>query len=490
VTRALAVLGTASDVGKSVITVALCRLLADAGLDVAPFKAQNMANQAGVSADGLEMPRAQIVQARAARKSPHVDMGPILLKPVDDTSAQLVVLGKATRVVHAADYFADTSELATIAHAALGRLAARHAMIVLEGAGSPVELNLLGRDFVNLPAARLVDAALIIVADIDRGGVFAQVKGTLDLLPPEDRRRVLGVIVNRFRGDPTLFQSGVAELEALTGASVLGVVPHLAHGMDEEDRPLPVGIDTHAPAGMLRVGALLCPRVSNTEDLTPLLAEPDVHLTWITDPRLAAEQDVLILPGSKATVADLAHYTASGLSQAIADAAHHGAWVLGLCGGYQMLGEDLEDRARTEGGPARWRGLGLLPVRTVFEPTKRVQESTLLSLWPIAGRPLSGYEIHHGRTEATGSAEPLALEGGAEIGCRHGRAIGCYLHGILADDEWRAAFLNVVREDRRCPRQPVRCAEPLDARIDRWARHVHRSLRGDAWPRILRAATA
>ena len=489
-TRAIAVLGTASDVGKSVITVALCRLLADAGLDVAPFKAQNMANQAGVTADGLEMPRAQIVQARAARKSPHVDMGPILLKPVDHTGAQLVILGKAVRVVQAADYFADTSELATIAHAALGRLAARHAVIVLEGAGSPVELNLLGRDFVNLPAARRVDAALIIVADIDRGGVFAQVKGTLDLLPPEDRRRVLGVIVNRFRGDATLFETGVTRLEALAGVPVLAVVPHLAHGMDEEDRPLPVGIDTRAPSGALAVGALLSPRVSNTEDLTPLLAEPDVHVTWITDPRLTAEQDVLVLPGSKATVADLTHHTTSGLSQVIVDAARDGAWVLGLCGGYQMLGEDLEDRARTEGGPPCWRGLGLLPVRTIFEPTKRVQESVFVSLWPIAGRPLSGYEIHHGRSEATGDATPIVLEGGVEIGCRRGRAIGCYLHGLLADDEWRAAFLNVVREDRGYPRQPVRRAEPLDSRIDRWARHVHRSLRGDAWPRILRAATA
>ncbi len=489
-TRALAVLGTASDVGKSVVTVALCRLLADAGLDVAPFKAQNMANQAGVTADGLEMPRAQIVQARAARKAPHVDMGPILLKPVTQTGAQVVVLGKALGIVDAAKYWADTSELARIAHAALHRLADRHAVIVLEGAGSPVELNLLERDFVNLRAARAVDAQLIIVADIDRGGVFAQVKGTLDLLPAEDRRRVLGVVVNRFRGDPALFEDGVAQLEALTGVAVLGVVPYLAHGLDEEDRPLPVAVDQGAPSGMLRVGAILSPRVSNTEDLAPLLAEPDVHLTWITDPRLASEQDLLILPGSKATVADLAHHTATGIAQVIDDAVRAGAWVLGLCGGYQMLGDDLEDKARSEGGPERWRGLGLLPVRTIFEPAKLTRESAYQSLWPLAGRPLTGYEIHHGRSEATRDALPLVLDGGAEVGCRRGRAIGCYLHGLLADDEWRAAFLNVVREDRGRPRQPVRRAEPLDVRIDRWAQHLRRSLRDDAWPRILRAATA
>jgi adenosylcobyric acid synthase len=189
-------------------------------------------------------------------------------------------------------------------------------------------------------------------------------------------------------------------------------------------------------------------------------------------------------------VADLAHHTASGMAQVMTDAVRGGAWVLGLCGGYQMLGEDLEDKAGSEGGPERWRGLGLLPVRTIFEPAKLARESAYHSLWPLAGRPLMGYEIHHGRSEATRDALPLVRGGGAEVGCRRGRAVGCYLHGLLADDEWRAAFLNVVREDRGRPRQPVRRAEPLDVRIDRWAQHVRRSLRGDAWARILRAATA
>ena len=238
------------------------------------------------------------------------------------------------------------------------------------------------------------------------------------------------------------------------------------------------------------MGALLSPRAANTEDLGPLLAEPDVHLTWITDPRLAREQDLLIMPGSKATTADLAHFTAAGISEAVEQAFRDGVWVLGLCGGYQMLGERLEDPGRTEGGPAVWQGLGLLPVRTVFEVTKRTRQRTFHSLWPIPGRPLHGYEIHRGRTEATGGATPLVANGGAEIGCHLGRAIGCYLHGLLADDEWRAAFLNVVRDDRGRPRQPARRAEPLDVRIDRWARHVRRSLRGDAWGRILRAVGA
>jgi adenosylcobyric acid synthase len=489
VNAAFAVLGTASDVGKSLVTAGLCRLLADVGVDVVPFKAQNMANQAGVTRDGLEMPRAQILQAHAARQEPHVDMGPILLKPVTPTGAQVIVLGKVTGHVEAAQYFNDTSEFAAIAEAALQRLADLHDVIVLEGAGSPVEINLWPRDFVNLRAARLVNAGIILVADIDRGGVFAQVKGTLDLLPAEDRRRVLGIVVNRFRGDAALFEDGVSLLEAMTGLPVLAIVPHLDHGLDEEDRPLPIPVNARAPADLLRVGALLSPSVSNTEDLAPLHAEPDAHVTWITDPRLVREQDLLILPASKATVADLVQHAASGMAQAVREAHRHGSWVLGLCGGYQMLGERLDDRGGTEGGPRSWQGLGLLPIATVFEPAKRTRQSRCVSAWPVPGRSLVGYEIHHGRSSGTGAGEPLMQGAGAEMGWRQGRAVGCYLHGLLADDQWRAAFLNVVRQDRGRPLQPVRSADPIDLRIDRWAQHVRRSFRGDAWSRLLSTVT-
>jgi adenosylcobyric acid synthase len=487
VKAALAVLGTASDVGKSVITTGLCRLLSDEGLDVVPFKAQNMANQAGVTRDGLEMPRAQILQAHAARHEPHVDMGPILLKPVSQTGAQLIVLGKVEGQVEAAQYFDDTSALASVALEALRRLADRHDVIVLEGAGSPVEINLWPRDFVNLRAARAVDAGIVLVADIERGGVFAQVKGTLDLLPPEDRERVVGIIVNRFRGDPFLFESGVAMLEKLAGVPVLAVVPYLDHGLDEEDRPLSIPLNQPAPEGMLRVGVVLGPSVSNTDDLAPLLSEPDVHLTWLTDPRLVAEQDLVILPASKATVADLVHHTTSGMAEAVRDAHHSGTWILGLCGGYQMLGLRLDDRAGTEGGPGAWPGLGLLPISTVFEPEKRTRQSRAVSAWPVADAALSGYEIRHGRSHATtDEGEPLVHGAGAEIGWRHGRVLGCYLHGLLASDPWRAAFLNRVREDRGHRAQPVRVIDPLDVRIDRWAQHLRRSFRPEGWERLLR----
>jgi adenosylcobyric acid synthase len=486
--RAIAVLGSASDVGKSVVTAGLCRLFADAGLDVAPFKAQNMGNQAGVTAEELEMPRAQILQAIACRQTPHVDMGPVLMKPVSMTAAEVVVLGRAVGLVEAREYFRDTSKLAAVAFAALDRLAARHATLVLEGAGSPVELNLMDRDFVNLRAARHVNAGLVLVVDIDRGGVFAQAKGTIDLLPDEDRRRLLGVIVNRFRGDPALFDEGIGALERLCGVPVLALIPHVDHGLDEEDRPISLPIDQIGARDQLRVGAILMPHVSNTEDLAPLLAEPDVHVTWLSDPRLVAEVDLVILPGSKATVADLMYLAATGFTAALEEAARRGAWFLGLCGGYQMLGEMVEDRAGSEGGAPLWPGLGLLPLRTVFEQRKQLKQSSFLSVWPEPGQPLIGYEIHHGTTHPLREVEPVVEGAGAEVGGRSGRVVGCYLHGILAADAWRSSFLNLVRSGRGLPSQPRRSADSIDAKIARWARHVRAHLRPGAWERLLASA--
>lgn len=482
--RALSVLGTASDVGKSLVSVALCRLLADAGFDVAPFKAQNMANQAGATADGLEMPRAQILQALACRKAPHVDMGPVLLKPVSHTGAQVVALGKALGMQEAAAYFRDGNPLRTLAADALTRLMARHQVIVLEGAGSPVELNLMDRDFVNLSPARQADASLILVADIDKGGVFAQILGTLDLLPSADRARVLGVIVNRFRGDARLFDDGIRILEQRTRLPVLALVPYVEHGLDEEDHVFRMPIDRRPVAGKLKVGAVLYPRVSNTEDLAPLLAEPDVEMTWLTDPRLAVEQDLLVLPGTKATVGDLAFLTASGMADALRTACARGSWILGLCGGYQMLGKTLRDDVGGEGGPAYFPGLDLLPTETVFERNKVVQESQSASRWPTRGLRLSGYEIHHGRTHLSESrGEPLA-EGGVDIGWRHANVVGSYLHGILGSDEWRCAFLNEVRCQRGFPAQGPQTSTSLERRIQRWAEHVKTHLRPGAWQRI------
>ena len=485
---ALAVLGSASDVGKSLIAAGLCRLLSDAGFDTVPFKAQNMANQAGVTADGLEMPRAQILQAIASRHTPVVDMGPILMKPVSPTSAQIVVLGKVLGQMEARDYFADTARLASIAEQALDRLLDAHRVVVIEGAGSPVEINLWPRDFTNLRPARRANAAIILVVDIDKGGVFAQAKGTLDLLPEADRRRVLGLVVNRFRGDLSLFEAGVPMLEQLCNLSVLAVVPYIEHGLDEEDRPLRISIDARPEPNKLHVGAVLYPRVSNTEDLAPLLAEPDVQLTWITDPRLVAAQDMIILPGSKATLSDLAHITASGLVDAVIEAHRQGTWLLGLCGGYQMLGRQLIDSFGTEGGSKQWTGLNLLPITTVFGPDKILGQRMYASAWPAPELPLFGYEIHHGQSSLDGvEGVPLAADVGAELGWSHARAAGAYLHGLLASDAWRSALLNAVRRSRAHAEQPIQVASSLEQRIVRWTAHLKQHLRMGALQRILAA---
>jgi adenosylcobyric acid synthase len=479
-TRAIAVLGSASDVGKSLVTTGLCRLFKDAGLDVAPFKAQNMANQAGVTPEGLEMPRAQILQAAACGLAPHVDMGPVLMKPLTSTGAQIVLLGKALGSMEAKDYFGNTGRFERIAFEALDRLKARHAVIVLEGAGSPVEMNLMDRDYVNLKAARRADAGLVLVVDINKGGVFAQAKGTLDLMPEADRARVLGLVVNRFRGDAALFEDGIPMMEALCGVPVLAVLPWVDHALDEEDRPIRIPIDEAPVPGKLNVGAILSPRVSNTEDLAPLLAEPDLHLTWLTSPALALQQDLLVLPGSKGTLGDLAHHGATGMAEAIRTAHAGGAWVLGLCGGFQMLGEVLEDPLGGEGGPCRWKGLGLLPLQTRFSAAKTTEDRVYHSLWPETGHELAGYEIHHGQSRAQGG-EPLVSEGGGELGLRGDRAVGCYLHGLLQSDGWRSAFLNEVRRDRGLGPVPPQTADPLELRIRRWAAHVRSHLRPGAW---------
>ncbi len=485
---ALAVLGSASDVGKSLIAAGLCRLLTDAGIDTVPFKAQNMANQAGSTADGLEMPRAQILQALACGKTAHVDMGPVLMKPVSPTGAQIVVLGKAIGQREARDYFADTTNLAAIAEQALDRLRAAHRAVVIEGAGSPVELNLWSRDFVNLRPARHADAAIILVVDIDKGGVFAQAKGTLDLLPRADRDRVLGLVVNRFRGDMSLFEDGIPILERICGVPVLAVVPFLDHGLDEEDSPIRVPINAAPQPNKLRVGAILYPRVANTEDLAPLLSEPDLQLTWITDARLIGSQDLLVLPGSKATIGDLTQITATGMAEAIRLAHTKGAWVLGLCGGYQMLGAQLTDSAGTEAGPAQWKGLECMPLHTTFGVDKVVRQCSLRSAWPACGIPLEGYEIHHGQTELTElEGEPLIRDFGAELGWRRNRAAGAYIHGLLASDQWRCSFLNEVRRGRNLPERPMQQAAALEYRIVRWAAHLKAHLREGALDRILGA---
>ena len=485
---AISVLGSGSDVGKSLIATGLCRLLANLGLNVAPFKAQNMANQAGVTTEGLEIPRAQILQAIACRITPHVDMGPIILKPTSPMGSQIIVLGKSTGQKSAMDYFKDTGNLSAIALAALDRLKRIHDVIVIEGAGSPVELNLWSRDYVNLRPARHLNAALILVVDIHKGGVFAQTKGTLDLLPPSDRKRVIGVIVNRFNGDIRLFKDGISLLEKTCNTNVLAVIPHFEHGLDEEDKPIQIPINQVPESGKLHVGAILSQRVSNTEDLAPLLSEPDVQLTWLTDPSLVLSQDLLVLPGSKATIGDLVNHTTSGMTEAILQAESKNAWILGICGGYQMLGKSLLDKAGSEGGIRTWPGLNLLPIKTTFHTEKVVTRNTVTSTWPESNHELIGYEIHSGRTKLLKlDGEPIAQNKGAEFGWRCNKVCGTYLHGVLGCDSWRNSFLNTIRQDHHLPLQPICTSTPIETRIDRWAHHIKMNLQPGAWEKIIAA---
>ena len=451
----IAVLGTASDAGKSIVATALCRIFRNAGIDVAPFKAQNMSNNSGVTPDGFEMGRAQIVQAQAARVAPHADMNPVLLKPNTDTGAQVVLQGKVCTDRTAREYFGDTRRWAEAAFESLDRLMARHELIVLEGAGSCAEMNLYERDFVNFRSARRAGAAVILVADIDRGGVFAQVAGTLAVIPPEDRALVKGVIVNRFRGDKSLFEDGVKMLESMTGVPVLGVIPYFrGFTIDAEDAvPLSSVVDPKRdPSGeKIGIAAIYFPHISNFTDLSPLEQDPSVELHYLHHPRPLDAYKALVLPGSKNVRGDFEWLERMGWRKEIEAFRARGGVIVGLCGGYQMLGERIADPHGVEGAPGASEGLGMLPVETVLEREKALCNS----VGKLAGSScvVSGYEIHMGRTTLAGGASPL-IEVTERNGVRSedfdgvrsadGRVMGTYFHGFFDEPGVRAWFMRLL----------------------------------------------
>jgi len=451
----IAVLGTASDAGKSIVATALCRIFRNAGIDAAPYKAQNMSNNSGVTPDGFEMGRAQIVQALAARVAPHADMNPVLLKPNTDTGAQVVLQGRVCTDKTAREYFGDTRRWAEAAFESLERLMARHEMIVLEGAGSCAEMNLYERDFVNFRSARRAGAAVILVADIDRGGVFAQVAGTLAVIPPEDRALVKGVIVNRFRGDKSLFEDGVRMLESMTGVPVLGVIPYFrGFTIDAEDAvPLSSVVDPkREPAdGKIGVAAIYFPHISNFTDLSPLEQDPAVELHYLHYPRSLDAYKALVLPGSKNVRGDLEWMLSKGWREPIEAFRAKGGLIIGLCGGYQMLGERVEDPYGVEGVPGSSESLGILPVSTVLEREKALYntEGTLSG----TSCTVSGYEIHMGRTmlaegvhsliEVTGRNGAVA-EGVDGAISADGRIMGTYFHGFFDRPDVKEWFLRMA----------------------------------------------
>ncbi len=427
--------GTMSGAGKSLLCAALCRIFAQDGYRAAPFKSQNMALNSHVTRDGLEMGRAQAVQAQAAGAEPDVRMNPVLLKPSSDTGSQVIVLGEVRGHMSAAQYFRYKRQLFPEVLAAYDSLAAEHDVIVIEGAGSPAEINLRADDIVNMGLALRVGAPVLLAGDIDRGGVFAQLYGTVALLQPEERERIAGLVINKFRGDLEILRPGLSLLEEKTGKRVLGVVPYLKVDVDDEDSLAPrLGReDVHKP---LDAAVIRLPRISNFTDFAPLEEHPQIGVRYVDDPRKLGSPDLVVLPGTKSTGGDLLWLRQNGLEAAILKLAAAGTPVLGVCGGYQMLGEAVHDRSGVEhGAGGSIRGMGLLPVETTFLPEKtrtRVRGETASG--PLAGAGLEGYEIHMGSTQVRG--EPFCrLEDGREDGCVRGSVWGTYLHGLFDSGE-------------------------------------------------------
>ena len=429
--RCIMVQGTMSGAGKSLLCAALCRIFAQDGYRVAPFKSQNMALNSFVTRDGLEMGRAQVVQAQAAGIEPDVRMNPILLKPSSDVGSQVIVNGEVRGQMPAAAYFKMKKSLIPDILAAYNSLAEDVDIIVIEGAGSPAEINLKADDIVNMGLARLVDAPVLLAGDIDRGGVFAQLYGTVALLEPDERARIKGLIINKFRGDVEILRPGLAMLEEKTHLPVLGVVPYLKVDIEDEDS-LSERLDADKAVKPLDLAIVRLPHISNFTDFMPLEQHPLLGVRYVQNARTLGTPDLILLPGTKNTIDDLLWLRQCGLETALLKLAAKGTPVLGVCGGYQMLGQQLDDPTGSESGrPQTLRGLGLLPTRTVFsEQKRRAQVKATVAAAPFAGAELEGYEIHTGVTEAEG--EPFAHypDGGRE-GCVQGNVFGTYLHGLF-----------------------------------------------------------
>ncbi len=435
----IAAFGTGSDVGKSVVATALNRVFLHQGMRVAPYKAQNMSNNSGVTPEGLEMGRAQIVQAEAARIPPHVDMNPILLKPTTDVGCQVVLMGEAVANQSASEYHTRKEHLFDAACRALDRLREQYDLVVMEGAGSCAEVNLMAHDIVNFRIAEYADAPVILIADIHRGGVFAQLVGTLACLPPERRDRIAGFIVNRFRGDIRLFDDGVKWIEAETGKPVFGVLPWYNHiTIEAEDSVVIESPPAAAPGRGDRpaVAVVRIPHISNFTDFDPLSTVPGLDLYFIERVQDLSGFAAVILPGSKNTRFDLDWLKQQGWGRALAAYADQGGHILGICGGYQLMGTHVHDPHGLEGAPGTTEGLGLLPVETTLMAPK----TTTRSRFAWDGFEGTGYEIHMGRTERTGGA-PLfqvlaqndAAPANAEDGCinKDGRVMATYMHGLF-----------------------------------------------------------
>lgn len=431
----LFIAGTSSDAGKSLVVTGLCRAFARRRIKVTPFKAQNMSNNSAICADGGEIGRAQYLQAQAAGVEPSTLLNPVLLKPGSDRRAHVVLRGRDAGVLEAGEYATGRTHLADAAYAAYGELAATHDLVVVEGAGSPAEINLRERDYVNMGLARRFDLPVVIVGDIDRGGVLASLYGTWALLEPADQRLLAGYLINKFRGDQAVLDPGLAEITARTGLRCFGVLPWLdGVWLDGEDaldvarwphRPTPDGTE-------LRVAVIRLPRISNATDIEALAATPGVRVDVTTDPAVASASDLLIVPGTRATLSDLAWLRERGLDRVVTVRHATGRPTLGICGGFEMLAQSITDDV--ESGTGRVPGLGVLPVEFVFG-----ERTTRRASYRWGELTVSGYEIHHGQVTGTSGEEFLD-------GVRVGATYGTMLHGAFEDDTFRTAFLAHIAE--------------------------------------------
>ena len=471
--KAIMVQGTGSDVGKSILVCALCRIFQQEGLKVAPFKAQNMSNNSYITMDGKEMGRAQVAQAEAAGLRPSVEMNPILLKPTGNNRSQVITMGRPLRHMTAGEYYQNKNMMLDIAKQAYARLKEQYDIIVIEGAGSPSEINLKDSDIVNMKIAETADAPVLLVTDIERGGAFAWVVGTLELLDSDERERVCGVIINKFRGDMKILQSGVNMLENRIDKPVLGVIPYFNDiKIDDEDsvclenngyKSQFVNSGNSKPEkAPIDIVVVRLPRISNFTDFDILKREKDVRLRFVDNVKSFGKPDLIILPGTKNTIGDLKTIKENGIADIIINFAKEGTMVIGICGGYQMLGNEIIDPENAESDISQINGLGLLNAITFFKPEKdtyqiKARMYSRNNIFNDIKCDMTGYEIHMGETKLLNGLSPflriiersgkgISMVDGAVS--NNGNVIGTYVHGILDNDEFRLGLINYLRKNK------------------------------------------
>ncbi len=496
--KTLMIQGTGSGVGKSIITAALCRAFYREGHKVAPFKAQNMSLNSYVTEEGGEIGRAQVYQAEACGIAPHVDMNPILLKPSADNNSQVIVMGKVMGQRNAKDYYAGRPNYIKEVAGAFDNLKNKYELIIMEGAGSPAEINLRKYDMVNMAMAEMADAPVLIVGDIDRGGVFAWMKGTLDLLTESEQKRVRGFVINQFRGDLDLLKPGITQFEEMTGKPILGVIPFDAElYVDEEDaiphHSLPF-VNSHP--SVMDIAIVQLPHIANFTDFSPLVSDPGVAVRYIRSPVQAGRPDLLILPGTKNTIGDMQFIKEMGWNQYIPSFHEEGGLILGVCGGFQMLGTRLSDPHHIESPIEEIAGLGLIQATTTMEHekiTRRRIRPTLASSIFEQGLEVDGYEIHSGRTEFQKEYPLLFQPANGDcpyslgLSNEEGNVIGTYLHGFLDNDPIREGLLKYVRERKNLPQpeEKFNYREFRSRQLDRLANLVTQSIDMNEVKRII-----